>query len=230
MRGEPLEVGELLVAVRYLARRWCWSKSRAHRFLANLESMTRIGTVRETENGTVYRVVNYELHGGPRDGERDGSGTAAGQSIQLNHSTIHTDEGRGPSFSKLMGLVRTELHLGLYDGELGIDAQVLAFVERHPGASQRAVREHVRSNAEQVRQAIHRLIRSREIEDRGDERGMRLHRADKWLETATEPPQNHPGTGSRNHGARVVPEGGDPRRGSPSEPPLGTAIGPVVLR
>lgn len=68
-----LRRGEFLTSVRFLANRWRWSKSRVGRFLKHLGTPpeTRIGTVRGTRSGTVYRIVNYETYANPWDTERD---------------------------------------------------------------------------------------------------------------------------------------------------------------
>lgn len=90
-RGERLERGEVLVAVRTKAEHWGWSKSRVSRFLLWLASESMIGTVRGTPIGTVYRIVNYDTYAvlwdgerdTDRDSERDASGTRAGQEQPL---------------------------------------------------------------------------------------------------------------------------------------------------
>ena len=102
-RGVRLERGEILVAVRFLAPRWWWSKSRVSRFLVQLESGTRIGTVRGTPFGTVYSIVNYDTYADvqsgvrdtKRDKARDRSGTAAGQIQPLDHSTKQKKDSVG---------------------------------------------------------------------------------------------------------------------------------------
>ena len=89
--GERLGRGEVLGAVRHLAKRWGWSKSRVERFINDLSTRTQIETVRGTPRGTIYRIVNYDTYASPtncdrdifRDRERDTSGTAAGQEQQL---------------------------------------------------------------------------------------------------------------------------------------------------
>ena len=73
--GHQLRRGELIVALRFLAERWRWSKSKVERFMGRLKSETRIGTVSETQIGTIYRVVEYEkyavFHSNKRDTNRD---------------------------------------------------------------------------------------------------------------------------------------------------------------
>ena len=73
--GQQLGRGELMVALRFLAERWGWSKSKVERFLKRLKSETRIGTVSETPLGTIYRVMEYDryavFHIEGRDTKRD---------------------------------------------------------------------------------------------------------------------------------------------------------------
>lgn len=98
-RDYHLERGQVMVAVRTLAKRWGWSKSRVSRFVGELEARTQIGTVSGTPHGTIYQIVNYDTYavldeGGrdtQRDDERDRSGTGAGQEQQQNHITRTTD-------------------------------------------------------------------------------------------------------------------------------------------
>jgi hypothetical protein len=95
VRDEVIERGELIVSVRTLGERWCWSKSRVERFTSELEARTAIETVRGTVNGTVYRIVNYETYAvqqeperdSERDNLRDTSGTPPGQEQQQNNKT-----------------------------------------------------------------------------------------------------------------------------------------------
>jgi len=86
-----LSRGELLASRRFLASRWGWSLGRTTRFLEWLEAGTRIGTVRGTANGTVYRIMKYDTYQDVRNTERnsqrndDGyrSGTGAEQREEL---------------------------------------------------------------------------------------------------------------------------------------------------
>lgn len=66
-----LEVGELVASLRTLGDRWCWSKDRVKRFMSDLEVRTAVETVRETPDGTVYRIVEYGTYAIVRDSERD---------------------------------------------------------------------------------------------------------------------------------------------------------------
>lgn len=103
-RGITLKRGEVLVAVREKAKDWGWSKSRVSRFFSFLASELMIGTVSGTPEGTIYRIENYDTYAvvekskrdTQRDGERDSSGTAAGQEQQQNHRTTTTEPPVGP--------------------------------------------------------------------------------------------------------------------------------------
>lgn len=77
---------EFSVAVRFMAEKWRWSKSKVDRFIQKLENRDMI---RDTsrDGAQIYSIKNYNhfhVVGIPkrdanRDGDRDGSGTAAGQ-------------------------------------------------------------------------------------------------------------------------------------------------------
>jgi hypothetical protein len=73
-RSGTLQRGELLVSVRTLARRWCWGLARVDRFMSELRTSTAIETVRGTPDGTVYRIVKYDVYA---IGEKD-CGTLSG--------------------------------------------------------------------------------------------------------------------------------------------------------
>lgn len=57
-----------------------------------------------------------------------------------------------------------------------IDAQVLDFIARTPGASQRQVEQAVTGKREAVREIVQKLLEEGAIEDRGTGRGRALHR------------------------------------------------------
>ena len=68
-------------------------------------------------------------------------------------------------------------------GELSVDALVLLWVERHPGASKRSVREGVKRRGTAVDAAINRLVNRGAIEDRGSGDRMLLHMPSGQLST-----------------------------------------------
>lgn len=99
-----LKRGELVVSLRTLGRRWGWSKDRVRRFVSDLSVRTAIATVRETPDGTVYSIVNYDTYailGDPerdtkRDTKRDRGETAARQEQPLNQGTSTTTTPYSP--------------------------------------------------------------------------------------------------------------------------------------
>src|SRR5690606_11439441 len=64
----PLKRGEVLVSIRYLARRWNWggasgaATGKVRRFLALVAELGLIETVRETNAGMVLRIVDYDSY------------------------------------------------------------------------------------------------------------------------------------------------------------------------
>lgn len=53
-----LRRGELVASVRYLAKRWSWSKGKVERFLAQIKG-TRIGTATRQQQ-TIVTILNYD--------------------------------------------------------------------------------------------------------------------------------------------------------------------------
>lgn len=70
-RAGVLQRGEIVASLRTLGKRWCWSKDRVKRFMSDLEVRTAIETVRETPDGTVYRIVSYDTYVSRPEDERD---------------------------------------------------------------------------------------------------------------------------------------------------------------
>lgn len=69
--------GCMVASVRYLAKRWSWSKAKVGRFLTRLKTGTVIETLTETLSGTpvtIIKVLNYDTYN-PLDQD---SGTATG--------------------------------------------------------------------------------------------------------------------------------------------------------
>jgi hypothetical protein len=72
--------GQIVVAVRYLAEAWMWSKSSVDRFLTRLETGTMIGT----QPGTQYSIIticNYEKYQGDWDTTGTQPGTQPGTRV-----------------------------------------------------------------------------------------------------------------------------------------------------
>ena len=105
-RDIVLQRGEFIASLRYLARRWHWSLARVERFINDLKARTQIETVRETLDGTVYRIVKYDTYAvfhteerdAPRDANRDTSETPPRQK-QTQENTEITNT-IGGSFTK----------------------------------------------------------------------------------------------------------------------------------
>lgn len=93
-KGERLDQGQVVASYSFLADRWCWSRSTVHRFFKRLESATMVATLRETQIGTVYSIVNYDTYAVVREvsrnSERDTSGTPAEPEQPYNHLTTTT--------------------------------------------------------------------------------------------------------------------------------------------
>lgn len=64
-----LRRGELVASFRYLADRWGWSVKKVRTFMTLLVDVEKLGTVRDTPKGTVYRIVNYERYANPGHSE-----------------------------------------------------------------------------------------------------------------------------------------------------------------
>lgn len=85
-----LERGQLSFAVRFMAEKWQWSKSRVDRFLKRLvaENMVKIASKNRDNSGTtaghpagqgqsILTICNYDKYQSPKDGERDNVETPA---------------------------------------------------------------------------------------------------------------------------------------------------------
>ncbi len=79
--GSMIELlrGELAASLRWLARRWSWSKSKVARWLGVRQSCGEIGTRTETDL-TVITLCHYDLYAPPEFERGTVSGTVAGQS------------------------------------------------------------------------------------------------------------------------------------------------------
>ncbi len=55
-----LQRGEFIASIRWLAKRWDWSNSKAERFIQMNRNMERLVVQRLTPVGSVYRVVKYD--------------------------------------------------------------------------------------------------------------------------------------------------------------------------
>lgn len=67
----PLQKGELVASLRFLAERWGWSRKKVSNYLDILQdpNVAKLETVRETPKGTVYRLVTYGEYANPGTGK-----------------------------------------------------------------------------------------------------------------------------------------------------------------
>ncbi len=141
--------GELVASLRTLAKRWKWHRSRVERFVNELEVRTAIGTVRETPDGTVYRIVNYETYAvgdtderdSERDKNRDSGETAARQEGEVKKGRTKKTTLSDPLFEEAkknypkrtggQGWADAEIHWRTHL-KAGVDPQtILQGVERY---------------------------------------------------------------------------------------------------
>lgn len=80
--GDGLERGQLRVSCRYLAKRWCWSKSKAARFMSDLRDAKRVtsGTQVGREQ-PVVTILNYDRYVMPWIKGWDAIGTQVGREM-----------------------------------------------------------------------------------------------------------------------------------------------------
>lgn len=91
-----LKRGEFCFAIRYLAERWQWSKSRVERFISALKNRDTIeDTKRDGEQVyfikkyNEFQVIGLPSRDAERDTNRDSSGTAAGQERDKEETGKH---------------------------------------------------------------------------------------------------------------------------------------------
>lgn len=77
-RRVELARGEFLGSVRYLAQAWGWTEKRVRVFLRTVLDMDRIRISRETVDGTVYALTNYERYQGTGESSEDAENPARG--------------------------------------------------------------------------------------------------------------------------------------------------------
>lgn len=122
-----LQRGQFAGSIRFLGRRFRWSKTKVQRFLARLVTESMIGTV--TESGvTVLTVCNYERYQVAESVAESPAGTAAGQ-VRDNSKKESLPEcspnGDGAGSAREAPLICEEAHKLTIDvmGILGIDTQ-----------------------------------------------------------------------------------------------------------
>jgi hypothetical protein len=162
-----------------------------------MAGLTRIA--RDTDAGMLIAHHARRSDGAYRDSSAIGAGVDAivemadGPEADVRALRIRARWREGGYSVRLLGTADPPRY-ELRDGELSLDAQVVLFVEAHPGCSGRAVREGIPGRAKDVGAAIKRLIASDAIEDRGTESSMALYR------------RNHSG----NHSGNQPGSGGSP--------------------
>jgi len=91
LHSGTLQRGELVVSLRTLADRWKWNYLKVRRFIAVIQECRKIDTLRETPDGTVYRIVSYDTYaiGGDdeRNSERNRDETAMKQEVEVKKET-----------------------------------------------------------------------------------------------------------------------------------------------
>ena len=89
-----LKRGEFLASLRYLSRRWGWSKNKVRGFLKTCENMGQIKGRHSSQAGTTYLIVNYSGYQSRKDtpsqekGQEEGhlkdtQGTPKGQNKEV---------------------------------------------------------------------------------------------------------------------------------------------------
>ena len=82
-----IERGQLSHSIRFMAEAWNWSKSRAMRFVLDIEKSGMVST----ESGTgqiIITICKYNEYQKVALPERDSSGTAAGQTRKQSNQSI----------------------------------------------------------------------------------------------------------------------------------------------
>lgn len=77
-----LKRGEILCSLRHLADKWGWSVKRVRTFLSYLQDCGKLGTVKVTAQGTVFRLLFYERWRGGGTGKGTAKGTVGAQGIE----------------------------------------------------------------------------------------------------------------------------------------------------
>lgn len=96
INGEPITLkrGELCASLRWFADRWGWSIKRVRNFVEYLHDRKKLGTVRGTAQGTVYRVVSYGRYRPLGQAKGHDRGTIGAGNIEVIEGTsTHAREG-----------------------------------------------------------------------------------------------------------------------------------------
>jgi hypothetical protein len=123
-----LERGEFLASVRYLAKRWDWSKNKVARFLHALDVRGQLRTVKGTPVGTVYRIVNYDTYQKPWDADGTASGTETGQ--QRDKDNTQNTQQRSKD-ADAQGRIFSDLDVGTEDnGQMKANELLGVWIDR----------------------------------------------------------------------------------------------------
>jgi hypothetical protein len=83
----PLDRGQFVASLRYLAKRWGWSVKAVRTWSETCQKWARLRAQRETHAGTVYAIVNYDHYQSGGTAEGTAAGTPEGtEGAQLGHS------------------------------------------------------------------------------------------------------------------------------------------------
>lgn len=112
----PLKRGEVLASLRWMAQRWEWSVKKVRSFVNLLThpDVAKLEIIRETPQGTVYRIVNYDTYANP--------GHTAGHSKEHDRGTPgahpgHKEQQGSSGFIKEQRVARALDDLGRWVGE-----------------------------------------------------------------------------------------------------------------
>ena len=117
-------------------------------------------------------------------------------------------------------------HFSLSAGELSLEARILSFIEGHPGASLRAVREEVGGRSADVGRVLEALLSRGAIRDEGDD----THHVYRVPSAEKSEARNHCGNHPRDSLQVVAEQGPEPLRepgGSRPENPVGCEREPL---
>lgn len=91
----PLERGEFVASLRWLADQWGWTVKRVRNWLATAKKGARLRAQRETQAGIVYLIVNYDHYQTPGHSKGTQEGTANGTAgAQQGHKREAVNTGK----------------------------------------------------------------------------------------------------------------------------------------
>lgn len=168
-----LERGEFVLSLRQMAKRWGWGVQSTRSFTKSTTFHTRLLTQRETQAGTVYLIINYDLY---QSTELELTQPATQQITHLQHTsntpvtqeqavkqlttTTSTSNGTGKTSPEKPRRAVPKIRRGLVPTEP--ETEVLTYYgDKHPrrrvwdDAQLRKIRKSLESfTVEQMKQAI----------------------------------------------------------------------------